>query len=275
MSKNVVIFDADMALKELSKNKAKPFGELAKKKNRDKLSLFTVEGEKCVLDSLHAFDLENLLCTRDWLSSHKEIEMNFGDKILVANDKALMHQVSSLSSVPEVIAVFKIPEHEFDFKELDRKKFYVMLDGVQDPGNLGTIIRTCDWFGIHRIFASKDTVDVYNQKVVQSAMGSLSRVKVWYGDLEKVMDFNKSFPVYGAMLIGEPIYEISFSSGGFLLMGNEGNGVSETLQKRITTPITIPPGNAGCHPDSLNVAIATGIILSQISSNLQTASLHG
>lgn len=261
MSKNVATFDVDMAMKELSKNRAKSFGELSRKKNRDKFSLFLVEGAKSVVDSLPSFELENLIVYKDWISKHPEIKKKYGDKILVANDKSLLHQVSSLSSVPEVIAVFKIPDNELEVENLEPEKFYVMLDGVQDPGNLGTIIRTCDWFGITRIFASQETVDVYNQKVVQSAMGSLSRVKVWYGDLSKVIDANPSIPVYGAMLKGKPINEVIFSSGGFILMGNEGNGVSEVLQRKITVPITIPPANPSSHPDSLNVAIATAIIL--------------
>lgn len=261
MSKNVATFDVDMALQELSKNRAKSFAELSRKKNRDKFSLFKVEGEKSVLDSLPAFELESLIVYKDWLSLHPDIEEKYGDKILVAKDKSVMHQVSSLSSVPEVIAIFKIPGDEIKIDNLDPTKFYVMLDGVQDPGNLGTIIRTCDWFGITQIFASKDTVDVYNLKVVQSAMGSLSRVKVWYGDLTEVIESNNSIPVFGTILHGEPINGVNFSSGGFILMGNEGNGVSEALQNKITVPITIPPANPLSHPDSLNVAIATAIVL--------------
>ena len=132
---------------------------------------------------------------------------------------------------------------------------------------MGTIIRTCDWFGIYDIFASKNTVDVYSPKVIQSTMGSLSRVKVHYLDLEKLIENNRKIKVIGTLLNGLPLNETNVGKGGMLIMGNEGRGISENLKKYIDVALTITPANLKSHPDSLNVAIATAITLFHIVSN--------
>lgn len=261
MSKNVFTFDIGMPLKILSRGKAKEIKLLSQKKYRDKLSLFIVEGNKCVLDSLGYFELENLICTGNWISKNHQFVKQYQDRILLAENREILKSISSLSNVPEVIAIFKMPEATLNYRNLKKNKFYLLLDGIQDPGNLGTIIRTCDWFGLYEIYASKDTVDMYNQKVVQSAMGSLSRVRIRYGNIEEIINENHGLPVYGTLLNGLNINDISKPSGGFILMGNEGNGISQLLKDKITCRVTIPPHNQSNHPDSLNVAIATAIIL--------------
>lgn len=174
-----------------------------------------------------------------------------------------VQKISSLKTPQEVIGLVKIPIWPvLNYKALE-KKFSLVLDSVQDPGNMGTIIRTADWFGIQDIICSEDTVDVYNPKVVQATMGSLARVNVHYADLLTVLPQIK-LPIFGAMLNGENMYNTHFGTEGLLVMGNEGNGISAPVEQLITSAVTIPrAGNA----ESLNVAIATAILCSEIKRN--------
>lgn len=261
VSKNL----SNLSFKELSKAKAKEFKSLSSKKERDRQGLFLVEGEKCVLDSLSFFRPQYLICTPKWLAEHKEIETDYKDELLIS-DKRNIEIISSLKTPSEVIAVIAKPETPASLPSLRGDTFYLLLDEIQDPGNLGTIIRTCDWFGVYDIFASKTTTDVYGPKVIQSTMGSLSRVRVHYVDLEELILKNKNIKLIGTLLDGISIRKVDIKGGGMILMGNEGKGISETLKKYITTPVTIPPANKTNHPDSLNVAIATAIILSSITT---------
>ncbi len=172
-------------------------------------------------------------------------------------------KISGLTTSPDIVALIKIPEWPALNAALLKKQYTLTLDGIQDPGNMGTIIRTADWFGINHIVCSEDTVDVYNPKVVQATMGSLARVSVYYADLKTTIPA-LNLPVYGAMLNGQNIYTTEFDNEGLLLMGNEGNGISAGLQKLVNTAITIPrTGKA----ESLNVAIATAICCSEIFRN--------
>lgn len=247
---------------ELSKTKSAIYSSLSSKKMRQKHGLFLAEGEKCALDTLGAFELEALIATEEWLKRNFRLVDKYSDKILTSTP-SLINKITTLVSPPEVMAVFNIPNDDVSTINIANNKMYLMLDGIQDPGNLGTIIRTADWFGIDTIIASKDTVDVYNPKVVQSTMGSLKRMKVVYTDLTDVILFNPSMPVYGMLLDGKNIYKTKLdSTHGFIIMGNEGNGISEDLRKRITHPLLIPPYDSKNHPESLNVAIATAITLS-------------
>jgi len=174
-----------------------------------------------------------------------------------------VQKISSLRTPQEVIGLVKIPIWPvLNYKALE-KKFSLVLDSIQDPGNMGTIIRTADWFGIQDIICSEDTVDVYNPKVVQATMGSLARVNVYYADLLTVLPQIK-LPIFGAMLNGQNIYNTPFGAEGLLVMGNEGNGISAPVEQLITSAVTIPrAGNA----ESLNVAIATAILCSEIKRN--------
>lgn len=265
MSKKVATFDVDMVeYEKLSNNKIKEFAGLKIKKNRDKLSLFLVEGKKAIEDSIIAFELEKLICTENWINLHPQFK-SYKDKILIdTENKKGIKQISTLTTPSDVIAVFKKSEPHIDSLNLCKNKIYLLLDDIQDPGNLGTIIRTCDWFGVYEIFASKNTADIYNPKVVQSTMGSLNRVNVIYTDLEELIIKNMDIPVYGTLLDGKPINHLHGIKEGMILMGNEGNGISDKLKNHITEAITIPPTSIQNHPDSLNVAIATAVVLSQI-----------
>lgn len=264
MSKKVSTFDFVMQNNILSKAKAKEFKSLSLKKERDRSGMFIVEGEKGVIDTLGVFDVECLISTKEWADRNPEILTKWADRFLIA-DRRGIEIISSLNSLPEIIAVYRKPSETP--VALDSNKLYLLLDVIQDPGNLGTIIRTCDWFGVYDIFASKNTVDVYSPKTVQSTMGSLSRVKVHYTDLKELILAHPKFPVIGTLLEGNPVNEMKISSKGFLLMGNEGRGISDELKKLITLPVTIPPVNSESHPDSLNVAIATAILLNDIKLN--------
>lgn len=172
-----------------------------------------------------------------------------------------LEKISSLKTPQEVIVLLKIPQWPVLKHEQLKGKFSLVLDGIQDPGNLGTIIRIADWFGIENIICSDDTVDVYNPKVVQACMGSLSRVKVHYTSLIGLLGQIK-LPIFGALLDGEDIYNTNFGSDGLVVMGNEGNGMRPEIQKLVNKAVTIPRiGGA----ESLNVAIATALFCSEIT----------
>lgn len=233
-------------MEHLSKAQVKWVRSLQQKKHRDAEGVFVAEGAKCVEELRKAFELV-LLATSD-NATYTEIE-----------------QMSSLRTPQGVIGVFK----KRAFNSEIPSGLLVALDGVQDPGNLGTIIRTCDWFGIHDILCSRDTADCYNPKVVQATMGALARVRVHYVDLPKELTSLRQtgLPLYGTLLEGENMYEpyaIPDKQRGVIIMGNEGNGISESIRKLITHPLLIPsyPINASTS-ESLNVSIATAIVLAE------------
>lgn len=234
----------------LSKAQIKWVRSLQQKKNRDAEGVFVAEGWKCVNDLREAFELV-LLVTPD-NATPTEIE-----------------QMSSLRTPQGVIGVFKRRGEEARGEEARGEKLVVALDGVQDPGNLGTIIRTCDWFGVHDILCSHDTADCYNPKVVQATMGALARVRVRYLDLKQHLQElrEKEIPLYGTLLEGENMYNdgaIPNKAKGLIIMGNEGNGISPEIREMITHPIRIPsyPAEADTS-ESLNVGIATAIVLAE------------
>ena len=251
-----------MELTKISNNQIKDLKSLHLKKMRDREGLFVVEGKKSIIDLLDTFKIKYLICGEDWLNQNPDFKKYSLNCLLDSNHKALS-QITNFSTPPDVIAIFEIPERSNKDPEIDKDSLYLLLDNIQDPGNMGTILRTCDWFGVYKIFASKETVDIFNPKVVQASMGSLSRVKVEYTDLENLINKNPSVNVFGALLKGEPFADVTTGEAGFLIVGNEGNGISENLIKLINKPVTIPPVNLKNHPDSLNVAIATAILLSQ------------
>ncbi len=175
----------------------------------------------------------------------------------------ILQKISSLKSPADVIAVVKMPYWPVLKPVSLKNKFTLVLDGLQDPGNMGTIIRTADWFGITDIICSEDTVDVYNPKVVQATMGSLARVNVHYMDLANLLSI-ADIPVYGALLDGADIYDTTFGTEGLIVVGNEGNGLRPEIIKLVSTAVTIPRIGAA---ESLNVAIATAIFCSEINRN--------
>lgn len=174
-----------------------------------------------------------------------------------------LQKISALQNPQGVLAVFEITKNvDFDSDKID--DLIIVLDGVQDPGNMGTIIRTADWFGFKNIICSMDTVDVYNPKVVQASMGSLARISVDYMDLSQLFTKN-NLPVYGALLNGENIFNCNFEQKGYLIFGNEGNGISDELKPFISKAITIPGGEA---TESLNVSISAAICCAEIRRNM-------
>lgn len=234
----------------LSKAQIKWVRSLQQKKNRDAEGVFVAEGWKCVNDLREAFELV-LLVTPD-NATPTEIE-----------------QMSNLRTPQGVIGVFRRRGEEARGEEARGEELVVALDGVQDPGNLGTIIRTCDWFGVRDIVCSHDTADCYNPKVVQATMGALARVRVRYLDLRQHLQElrEKEIPLYGTLLEGENMYNdgaIPNKAKGLIIMGNEGNGISPEIRKMITHPIRIPsyPAEADTS-ESLNVGIATAIVLAE------------
>ena len=234
----------------LSKSQIKWVRSLQQKKNRDAEGVFVAEGKKCVEELRSAFELV-LLVTPD---NATEVEIA---------------QMSNLRTPQGVIGVFRRRGDEVRGNEARGKELVVALDGVQDPGNLGTIIRTCDWFGVHDIYCSKDTADCYNPKVVQATMGALARVRVHYLDLEPWLQEVQAagLPLYGTLLEGRNMYEagaIADKGRGVIIMGNEGNGISPMIRELITHPIRIPSYPADAETsESLNVGIATAIVLAE------------
>lgn len=244
----------------VSKSQISFLKSLQQKKHRKEHGFFLVEGMKSVTDFLHSdfYTIDTIYYTP--LSESKMLKVSGNIKLQSVSETEI-GKFSSLSTPQEVIALIKIPEPQKLNLQQFAGKFTLILDGVQDPGNLGTIIRTADWFGISQIICSEDTVDVYNSKVVQATMGSLSRIAIFYHNLLLLLPKIKQ-PVFGAMLNGKNIYQTDFGTEGLILMGNEGNGIRPELQSIISQNITIPQSGKA---ESLNVAIAAAIFCNEIS----------
>lgn len=240
-------------MEALSKAKQKWIRSLQLKKNRDQALLFVVEGEKSVLEGLSAFASHlELVVSIDTFAS--QIPSQFHSKTFTVTTKEL-EQISELKTPNKCIAVFNRQD-----TTLLNDQFTIVLDGVQDPGNMGTILRLADWFGVKQVVCSKDTVDCYNSKVIQSSMGAIYRIPVHYTDLASYLK-NTPQQKYGAMLNGVNYKGINYPKNGILIMGNEGKGVRPEIEALIDFPVTIPRfGEA----ESLNVATATAILLAEI-----------
>ena len=234
----------------LSKNHLKLITSLSQKKYRHKYKLFIVEGIKVVQEFLNSsYELEILFST--------ESSFSYLDSFIEVSEQELK-KISSLKTPNKVIALFKIPVE----KNSSPSGLIVALDAINDPGNLGTIIRLCDWFGIDQLLCSKETVDCYNTKVVQSSMGSLTRVAISYIDLKEYLT-SVSIPVFIADMDGDNIYEMKPPASAVLVMGNEANGISNSIKQIVSTKITIPRYGNSQLTESLNVATATAILLSE------------
>lgn len=236
----------------VSKANIKLVRGLQQKKQRDEQRLFVAEGRKCVEEIAKGFEQVFLFMEGENAS---------------AEDIARM---SSLRTPQGVIGVFRMP----DAVPMETGGLIVALDGVQDPGNMGTIIRTCDWFGVRDVVCSEDTVDCFNPKVVQATMGALARVRVHYTDLSNWLTevSEKGTPVYGTLLDGKNMYAesgIQERQRGVIVMGNEGNGISQAVRKCITHPLFIPPYPTDAETsESLNVGIATAVVLAEFRRQL-------
>ena len=257
-----------MTTETLSINKRKRLAQLDKRKYRLEYGLFAVEGTKAFQEILNTnhYHLQTVVATRQWLEHHELPEIA-GCEILVATSKD-MTMLSSLVNAPDIIGFFNLSDENNQISVEGLKgKLSVVLDGVQDPGNLGTIIRLCDWWGVENLICSSSTADCYAPKVVQATMGALGRVNVLRTDsLEKLLGECKScgLPLFGTFMNGEDVFRSELPDRGLLLMGSEGKGISEALIPMVDRRLTIPPyPSDNSHVESLNVATATAILLGQ------------
>jgi TrmH family RNA methyltransferase len=246
----------------LSKSQIKKLRSLQRKKERKSLGLYIVEGRKIVEEVLQMNpSWFEVFATSNWFDQHKQLA-GLENSFLITEKE--LSQVSTLKTPNEVLLVLKQPS-EIDFSEVKSVQLVLALDGVKDPGNMGTIIRLADWFGVQHILCTSNSVDQYNPKTVQSAMGSINKVQLHYGDLEQMLSDLDSFQIYACDLDGESIYETQFVEKTILIMGSESHGISDEILDMANRKITIPSvSNSGI--DSLNVATATAISLSVFSS---------
>lgn len=260
-------------IEKLSKTKLALYSSLNRKKMRQKHGLFMIEGEKSIEDILirypDKYEIVTILCTRQWRENYHSLidsEQFLTEGKFTEADESDFRKISTLTTSPSVIAICRlpvIPEAEEILSAPLANDLYLLLDGLQDPGNLGTIVRTAHWFGIKKIFCSPTTVDIYNPKAIQSSMGSLSGVEITYISLPDLIRCNIGIPVIGLQLDGENLFEAHLPDAAMIVMGNEGNGLSDEIRDSLTLSLTIPPYNQFNHSESLNVGVATGITLSQ------------
>ena len=252
----------------ISKNQLKYIRQLEQKKYRRREGVFVAEGTKVVGDLLQRYRPEAVFATADWQAPAGITPQ------LVTDDE--LRRISFLQHPQQVLALFPLPVNSKPSTVNSKPStvnckpstvnsdLSLALDGVQDPGNLGTIIRIADWFGISTIICSEDTVDAWNPKVVQATMGSIARVNIFYLNLPDFLDtLPADFPVYGTFLDGDNIYTQELTSNGLIIMGNEGNGISEAVRSKVNRRLLIPDFHQGPTADSLNVAIATAITCSE------------
>lgn len=237
----------------LSKSRITLITSLKQKKYRTQHRLFVVEGIKTIQEFLNSsYNLEYLYATSLFEGVSEDVQTLVSESDL--------KKISFLKNTNSALAVFKIQ----DTILIDESKLIVALDNVRDPGNLGTIIRLCDWFGVTDLVCNLGTVDCYNPKVVQATMGSLTRVNITYTDLENYLSDKRDLPVFGAFMSGNNLYTTnSVAEKGILVLGNEANGISDGIEKLVTEKITIPKFGSIQKTESLNVAMATSIVLSE------------
>ncbi|MEI6753021.1 MAG: RNA methyltransferase [Paludibacter sp.] len=248
----------------ISKSKIKLINSLSQKKFRDETGLFLAEGTKLISDLATSFNCSFLAGTPEWFQQNKSI--NALETIEVEVDE--LKKISNQKSPQGVLAVFQKPIYEINEQEL---RLSLALDEVQDPGNLGTIIRVADWFGISDIFCSENSADAFSPKTVQATMGALSRVRVHTVNLENFLKIYQSkMKVYGTFMDGENIYTKTLTQTGILVMGNEGNGISSRIEKLVTDRLLIPNFPEGeITSESLNVGVATALVCGEFRRRIQ------
>lgn len=245
----------------LSKATLKLISSLELKKYRKESGLFVAEGGKCVCDLLECgLEAERVLATEEWLHTH---EFKYNTDVTVVSSEELK-KASFLQTPQGILALMRQPVHKFDH-EAPKNRLCLALDGIQDPGNLGTIVRIADWFGIEEIYCSESCADIYNPKTVQATMGALGRVRIFYTHLPSFLEGIKgTTPVYGTFLDGENMYGKELQNRGLIIMGNEGKGISEECAQHVCERLFIPnyPQERSTS-ESLNVSTATAIICSE------------
>ena len=250
----------------LSKHLTNVIQNLEKRKFREKYNLFKVEGEKMVDElSRSGLRIDTLIAREGWIAARRGVPAGC---LLVEVDEGEMGRVSTFKSPPQVIALAEIPPA--GDASVPKDALSMVLNGIQDPGNLGTILRVCDWFGIHSVFCDRECAGYLNPKAVQASMGAIFRVDITYVDL---VDFlpahvNEEFPCHGTFLDGENIHEAALGARGFIVMGNEGTGISPAVERLVTRRLTIP--RYGHPAESLNVGVAAGIVLAEFKRKTVT-----
>lgn len=243
----------------LSKNKISYIQSLKQKKYRSQYKTFVAEGSKLIFDLLPHMKCQLLVLADDM----KENTISFQIEETIIATQTEIKKATHLATPPDAIAVFY--QTQCDYSQIDlTNKLTLILDGVQDPGNLGTIIRIADWFGIENIICSHDTADVYNTKTVQATMGALSRVNIHYANIIELIAKYSNSHIYGTFLNGENIYTEKLTPEGFIVMGNEGKGIRPEIENLITHRLYIPSfSNNTTTSESLNVAVATAVVCSE------------
>lgn len=250
----------------LSKNKIKFINSLSLKKNRDEEGLFIAEGQKIINELIAAhFEISTIICTGKLSENYQSTHYD----TLIADEQELK-KVSSLKTASQILAICRKKTSLLDLENL-KNELTIALDDIQDPGNLGTIIRLASWFGIKNIICSNNTVDCYNPKVIQATMGSIAHVNIHYVDLSEFLSKIKTneLPVYGTFLDGKNIYTTELKPSGIIVFGNEGNGISIEVEKYTSHKLLIPPYKQEIeNVESLNVSIATSIVCAEFRRRL-------
>lgn len=254
-----------MSENRISKSKMQLIASLKQKKARKESGLFVAEGNKCVKDTFGSFRLRMLVVEAERREHYKDVVTSCCDAEIYWASPAEIKRMSSLSTPADILAVYEVPEQDRNSWSIGiEDRLTLLLDGIQDPGNLGTIIRAADWFGVHHIAASRSTADLYNSKTIQATMGAVSRVKMLYTDLVNLVTEYSDLPVYGTLLDGQNIYDTSLSNNGFLIFGSEGHGISPEMREVVSQSLLIPSyPPEETTSESLNVAVATAITLAE------------
>lgn len=240
----------------VSKNQIKLITSLQQKKYRQKHQLFIAEGVKVIQELLQSnFELEHLFVTETIFSE-------VSDSIKTTISEGDLKKITCLATPNNCLALFHIPIKQ----KLQIEGLTVVLDDIRDPGNFGTIIRLCDWYGVKNLICSENTVDLYNPKVIQATMGSVTRVHVYYENLEQFL-VSVQLPIYGTFMDGKKVYSEKLDANSMIILGNEANGISKSIEKMVTHKIAIPKFGAIQKAESLNVATATAIFLSEFKRN--------
>ena len=250
----------------ITKARIKLIKSLEQRKQRNLQHLFVAEGPKLVGELLATMQPDYIAALPEWWKGNRNMIKQNCETDTITPDE--LQKASLLRTPQQVIALFPIPHYIFN-ADTAQHELCLALDGVQDPGNMGTILRIADWFGIHHVVCSEDTVNVYNPKAVQATMGALARVKVHYTNLPEMLS-QSNVPIYGTLLDGNNIYEQELGQCGFIVMGNEGNGLSQAVRSLVTQKLYIPNYPIGTQTtESLNVAIATSIVCSEFRRRQQ------
>ena len=244
----------------MTKNDVKEIQALKQSKGRKERGIFAVEGNKLVEELLKSnFKVNNIFVTETWVEKNPVFAKKIADYEIVTSKQ--MEQISNFVTPPGIFATAMMPKYKIEPKDTDNQ-LVLLLDGINDPGNLGTIIRTADWFGIKKIVISEDTCDPWQPKVIQSTMGSIFRMQIVETDVVKFLK-EVNTPVFGALMHGKNVYHTHINNKGVVIIGSESHGIRKNVMPFVSCPINIPRAE-GSQTESLNASVAAGIIISEI-----------